>query len=156
VAPQAATSKEPMKEKTPRVDWAELLKRTFDFDVFACVRCGGRRRVLAYVNEAAGVRAILEHLGLPTAGASRAKRAKPLPRTSWEGGLRWPVLQGAARLLHPRRWWRHLGEWVRRRSVRVTRDGPLFEPHADIWAMPAGLHAIESGAERGPASYYFG
>ena len=69
MAPQAAASKEPLKKKTPRGDWAELLKRTFDFDVFACVRCGGRRRVLAYVNEAGGVRAILEHLGLPTAGA---------------------------------------------------------------------------------------
>jgi hypothetical protein len=77
VAPQAAASKEPMKEKTPRVDWAELLKRTFDFDVFACVRCGGRRRVLAYVNEAAGVRAILEHLGLPTAGARLAPPREP-------------------------------------------------------------------------------
>ncbi|HYO56582.1 hypothetical protein [Archangium sp.] len=49
VAPQAVARKEPMKEKTPRVDWAELLRRTFDLDVFACVRCGGRRRVLAYV-----------------------------------------------------------------------------------------------------------
>ncbi|WNG62701.1 ATP-dependent helicase HrpA [Archangium gephyra] len=57
-----------MKERTPRVNWAELCRRTFDFDVFACVRCGCRRRVLAYVNEAGGVRAILEHLGLPTAG----------------------------------------------------------------------------------------
>jgi hypothetical protein len=38
-----------MKEKTPRGDWAELLSRTFDVDVFACMRCGGRRRVLAYV-----------------------------------------------------------------------------------------------------------
>ncbi len=33
--------------------------------LLACVRCGGRRRVLAYVKEARGVRAILEHLGLP-------------------------------------------------------------------------------------------
>jgi hypothetical protein len=47
VAPQAAASKEPMKDKTLRGDWAELLSRTFDFDVFAYVRCGGRRRVLA-------------------------------------------------------------------------------------------------------------
>jgi hypothetical protein len=46
---EVAARKEPMKEKTPRVDWAELLKKTFDFDVFVCVRCGGRRRVLAYV-----------------------------------------------------------------------------------------------------------
>jgi hypothetical protein len=29
-----------MKERTPRVDRAELPRRTFD--VFACVRCGGR------------------------------------------------------------------------------------------------------------------
>ena len=58
--------------------------------------------------------------------------------------------------LPTRRWWRRLGDWVRRRSVRVTRDGPLFEPHADIWAMPAGLRAIQSGVKRRPASYYFG
>jgi hypothetical protein len=31
---EVAARKEPMKEETPRVDWAELLKRTFDFDVF--------------------------------------------------------------------------------------------------------------------------
>ncbi|WP_245591698.1 ATP-dependent helicase HrpA [Cystobacter fuscus] len=72
MATQAAASKEPIKEKTSRVDWAEWLRRTFDFGVFACVRCGGRRRVLADVNEAGGVRAILEHLGLATAGARLA------------------------------------------------------------------------------------
>jgi hypothetical protein len=82
VAPQAVASKEPMKEKTPRGDWAELLRRTFDFDVFACGRCGGRRRVLAYVNEAGGVRAILEHLGLPTAGARLAPAREPPQRPS--------------------------------------------------------------------------
>ncbi|WNZ60915.1 transposase [Myxococcus sp. MxC21-1] len=27
-----------MKERTPRVDWAELFRRTFDFDVFGCSR----------------------------------------------------------------------------------------------------------------------
>jgi hypothetical protein len=59
-----------MKERTPRVDWAELLRRTFDFDVFVCVRCGGRRRMLAYVKGGGGVRAILEHLGLATAGTA--------------------------------------------------------------------------------------
>jgi hypothetical protein len=108
-----------MKERTPRVDWAELLKRTFDFDVFVCVRCGGRRRVLAYVKGGGGVRALLEHLGLAPAGArlapargpprprgvearvATAKRARPLPRTSWDGGLGRRVPQRAARLLHP-------------------------------------------------------
>ncbi len=70
--PQAAASKELLKERTPRVDWAGLLRRTFDFDVFVCARYGGRRRVLAYVKQAVGGRAIFEHLGLPTAGASLA------------------------------------------------------------------------------------
>ena len=71
-------------------------------------------------------------------------------------GLGWYGRMMGASPLPTRRWWRRLGEWVRRRSVRVTRNGPLFEPHADIWALPAGLRAIQSGAERGPASYYFG
>jgi hypothetical protein len=71
-----------MKERTSGVDPAQVLKRTFDFDVFACVRCGGRRRVLAYVNEAGGVRAILEHLGLATAGARLAPAHGPL-QAAW-------------------------------------------------------------------------
>jgi len=79
---EAAASTEPMKEKTPRADWAEWLSRTFDVDVFACMRCGGRRRVLAYVKEAGGVRAILEHLGLPTAGARLAPARGP-PQAAW-------------------------------------------------------------------------
>ncbi len=79
---EAAARTERMKQGTPRVDWAELLSRTFDFDVFACVRCGGRRRVLAYVKGARGVRAILKHLGLPTAGARLAPARGP-PQAAW-------------------------------------------------------------------------
>ncbi len=82
VALEAAASKEPMKERPSGVDWAEVLSRTFDFDVFACVRCGGRRRVLASVNEEGGVRAMVEHLGLPTAGARLAPERGPL-HASW-------------------------------------------------------------------------
>ena len=58
---------ETRKERTTRVDQAGLLRKTFAVDVFACVRCGGRRRVLAYV----------EHLGLPTAGARLASGREP-------------------------------------------------------------------------------
>ncbi|QRK13786.1 ATP-dependent helicase HrpA [Archangium violaceum] len=50
--------------------------------VFASAGGGGRRRVLAYVKEAGGVRAILEHLGLPTAGARLAPARGP-PQTAW-------------------------------------------------------------------------
>ncbi|QDE94156.1 ATP-dependent helicase HrpA [Myxococcus xanthus] len=71
-----------MKERTPRVDWTELLRRTFDFDVFGCVRWGCRRPVLANVKGAPGVRAILEHLGLPTACARLAPARGP-PQAAW-------------------------------------------------------------------------
>ncbi|WNG52793.1 ATP-dependent helicase HrpA [Archangium minus] len=51
-------------------------------EVLACVRSGGRRRVLAYVKEAGGVRAIVEHLGLPRAGARLAPERGP-PQAAW-------------------------------------------------------------------------
>jgi hypothetical protein len=50
--------------------------------MFACVRCGGKRRVLAYVKAGGGVRAILEHLGLPTAGVSLAP-AQESTQAAW-------------------------------------------------------------------------
>jgi hypothetical protein len=80
VALEAAARKEPMRERTPRVDWAELLRRTLD--VFACAGCGGRRRVLAYVTAPSGVRAIVDHLGLPSRPAKRAPAQGP-PQQAW-------------------------------------------------------------------------
>jgi hypothetical protein len=47
--PEAATMQEPTQERTPQLDWAGLLRRSFALDVFACVRCRGRLRVLAYL-----------------------------------------------------------------------------------------------------------
>ena len=49
---------------TPRLPWAQLLRRTFDVDVLACVTCGGRLRVLGAVTAPAEARGILAHLGL--------------------------------------------------------------------------------------------
>ncbi len=83
VAPDAAASKEPKKERTPRVDWAPLLRRTFGVDVYTCQRCGGRRRVLAYLTApGGGGRAILEHLGLPSRPAQLAPAQGP-PQLAW-------------------------------------------------------------------------
>jgi hypothetical protein len=39
---EAAARTEGMKQRTRREDRAELLSRTFDLDVLACVRSGGR------------------------------------------------------------------------------------------------------------------
>ena len=59
----------------PRVDWASLLRRTFDVDVLRCASCGGRLRVLEEVSEPAAVRLVLDRLGLP-ADAPAAARAR--------------------------------------------------------------------------------
>ncbi|MCI0669986.1 MAG: transposase, partial [Myxococcaceae bacterium] len=53
------------REQTGRLDWAGLLSKTFAVDVFTCARCGGKRRVLAYLAGSEAVAAILLHLGLP-------------------------------------------------------------------------------------------
>jgi hypothetical protein len=63
--------------RTPRLDWAGLLQRTFALDVFLCTRCGGRRRVLAYLTSPPVVRAILAHVGESTQVAPVAAAQGP-------------------------------------------------------------------------------
>jgi hypothetical protein len=62
---------------TPRVDWAALLRRSFDVDVMACAKCGGRLRVVAVITEREPVQRILEHLGLPTEVTPPARARDP-------------------------------------------------------------------------------
>jgi hypothetical protein len=58
------------------IDWASLLKRVFFEDVMACP-CGGRRRILADVEQPAAIVAILRHLGLPTEAPPIARARDP-------------------------------------------------------------------------------
>lgn len=50
------------------------MRRAFDVDVLARPRCGGRLRLIASVEDAGAIRAILAGLGL---SAERADRAPP-------------------------------------------------------------------------------
>jgi hypothetical protein len=52
------------------VDWALLLRRTFDVDVKRCRNCGGRMTVRAVVTDAASVAKLL--------GALRRSRDPPV------------------------------------------------------------------------------
>lgn len=55
------------------------MRRTFDFDVLACPRCGGRLHLIALIEEAKVIGRILRHLGLPTdLPVARPARAPPL------------------------------------------------------------------------------
>ena len=60
---------------SPRVDWGNLLRRSFDVDVLACPKCHGRLRVLSDVTDPSMVRLMLESVGLP-ADAPHAARAR--------------------------------------------------------------------------------
>jgi hypothetical protein len=60
--------------------WAQLMQRSFGFDVLACPRCGGRLRLIALIDEPGVIRRILSHPGLPTeVPAARPSRAPPIP-----------------------------------------------------------------------------
>jgi len=54
--------------------WANLMRRAFDLDVLACPRCGGRRRLIATVEDPDAIRAILAALAI---SRERADRAPP-------------------------------------------------------------------------------
>ena len=60
------------------------MQRTFGFDVLACPRCGGRLRLIALIEEAAVIRRILGHLGLPDE-IPPARPARAPPASAWLG-----------------------------------------------------------------------
>lgn len=79
-----------------RIPWAELLLRVFREDVLACP-CGGRRVVLAYLTEPGPVKAILDHLGLPSTGPplAPARFSAGPGQTAWQDDV--PELQQSLR-----------------------------------------------------------
>jgi len=62
---------------SPRVDWATLLRRSFDVDVMQCPKCQGRLRVVAVITERDAVRRMLSHLGQPTEAPPLARARDP-------------------------------------------------------------------------------
>ena len=54
------------RKKANYIPWAELLKRTFGFDLTVCPCCGGRVRVIAAITGKEAIQQILGHMGLST------------------------------------------------------------------------------------------
>ena len=77
-APEAAVRGAPESRQDPPPPlrnwiWAALMRRAFAIDVLACLRCGGRLRVIATVEDPLAVRQILAAAPLgpgPPPGAS--------------------------------------------------------------------------------------
>ena len=66
IAPvEAGEHPAPRRPSTYRA-WAELLKRTFDFDVLCCPSCGGRMKLLAMVNSSKSIARYLSAIGEST------------------------------------------------------------------------------------------
>ena len=47
-----------------RLPWSRLLMRVLGVDVLTCQKCQGKRRIIAFIQDQATAREILEHLGL--------------------------------------------------------------------------------------------
>jgi hypothetical protein len=70
--------------------WAELMRRTFAFDVLACGRCGGRLQLIALIEQTAVITRILRHLGLPSeVPASCPPRSPPTSALSDADAWTW-------------------------------------------------------------------
>ena len=82
---ERAPSDKPRVRPSPspyRLDWAAALRRVYGVDVLQCARCGGRLVILAFIEKASAVTAILEHLGLPSVPLPLGKARGP-PQVAW-------------------------------------------------------------------------
>lgn len=50
--------------RSPRVDWATLLRRTFDVDIKTCIKCGTELELRAVVTEHTVIRSLLDRLDI--------------------------------------------------------------------------------------------
>lgn len=83
IAPSRAHAEADAPARAPRrrtnMLWAQLMARSFGFDVLACARCGGRFRLIALIEDPRVIRHILAHCGLPTdVPPARPPRAPPI------------------------------------------------------------------------------
>jgi hypothetical protein len=79
-----------------RIPWSDLLLRFYREDVLSCA-CGGRRKVIAFIDEKPVIERILTHLGLPTTGppTAPARFLAALDATLWQDDV--PELQQSLR-----------------------------------------------------------
>jgi len=59
-----------------RLDWATLLRRTYDLDVLTCP-CGGRLKAVELVTESERAKELLEQFGMPTKSPPIARARSP-------------------------------------------------------------------------------
>src|SRR5690606_13887306 len=66
--------------------WAELLRRVFGVEIFTCPNCGGKRRLLAAIQDPDSIQRVLRSLGLSGEVPELAPaRAPPGDEQGWFG-----------------------------------------------------------------------
>ena len=46
------------------------------------------------------------------------------------------------------KWWQRLRRQIKKRAVRIPREGPTDGPNAEIWALPSALKHVQDGTIR--------
>jgi hypothetical protein len=93
--PQAEPAAKAHRRPHAQIPWAKPLLRIFRDDVLACP-CGGRRKVMAFIEERKTIEAILGHLRLPTTGPPLAPaRGTEGSEGGWQDDV--PVLEQSQR-----------------------------------------------------------
>ncbi len=133
--------------------WAELLKRTFGFDVLTCACCGGRMKLLAIVTDPQSVARYLRGIGEPTeveydfAMTSRRPRAKADKSTKGADAVATKAATNSAAELYRAEVDKvPAASRARAEAVRVAADHgtPLaFRNHRRPFAMLATLPKVQ-------------
>jgi hypothetical protein len=80
----STTSSGVSSSRSRRLPWADLLRRVFADDVLQCP-CGGRRSIIAVVNDPALANTLLAALGLPSEPMTFAPaRSPPQTELAWD------------------------------------------------------------------------
>ena len=67
-----------------RLSWAQLLQRVFGLEILKCTRCGGRRKVVAFITRKVEVKRLCAHLGYPTEAPPIAPARPPPQPDLWD------------------------------------------------------------------------
>jgi hypothetical protein len=73
--------------KKCRANWARLIQKIYEIDPLTCPKCNGTMRVLAFIEEAAVIRKILDHPGLWDVPKRQPKRGREAPVVAVEDAL---------------------------------------------------------------------
>jgi hypothetical protein len=65
--------------------WAELLRRVFGVEIFSCPNCGGKRRLLAAIQDPDSIQRVLRSLGLSGEVPELAPARAPPGGEGWFG-----------------------------------------------------------------------